>query len=531
MIKDLNFNQLLKQSTQTYREQIFLQYEDISFTYQEMWEKTNRLAHGFANIGISKGDHVALIVSNRPEFIWSWFALSKIGAIAVTIDIRLKGDLLLYQLKNSQSKVLISEDSLLASQLLGNLTETDLTDIIVITDQSFNPLLQDLKVNVCNFDSLLEYSTSTDDIVIYDLPSGWPLTIVYTSGTTGPSKGVVNPHETFVLSGQDIGEAVGMTQKDKLFTFLPLFHANPQLMGIPAMILNGASMVLGKKFSASTFWNTVNHFGVTIFTYVGTVLSILDKVTPEAIPNSLRAAYGGGAPEKVWKRLENKIGASIIEGYGMAEIGGFAIMNSTNDIKFGSIGKSRKIYDIRLFDEDDREVLPGETGEIVVRPNIPYSMFTTYLNMEKAMVSSMRNLWFHTGDLAKRDKEGYFYFMGRKKNMIRRNGENISSYEIEDIVQQHPKILENAVVPVPDEIAGEEIKLSIVLKAGEQLSIPQLNQWLAENLPFHMVPRYLNIRREFEKTSSEKIKIQVLIEEGTQDTWDRLNPINSMKEV
>jgi crotonobetaine/carnitine-CoA ligase len=518
----LNFNHLLKESSQKYSNNIFLQYEEDSYTYDMMWELTSRLATGFLNTGIKKGDHVAIVLSNRPEFIWSWFALAKIGAIAVTIDTRLTGPLLRYQLKNSKSKALITESQFVSTlEALQNIQELDLEHSIVISESEDDTYLTDWEATYSNFQDLMKEVPLHDQNIAYHLTPGWPFSIVYTSGTTGPSKGVVNPHETFVLSGRDIGKAVGMSQTDKLFLFLPLFHANPQLMGIPAMILNGATLVLGKKFSASTFWETVSRYQITIFTYVGTVLSILDKVTTDNTVTTLRAAYGGGAPEKVWRNLESKVNFKIIEGYGMAEIGGFATMNALNDHKFGSIGKARELYEINIFDQHDQKVPIGEIGEIVVRPKIPYSMFSSYFNMEEVTLSSMRNLWFHTGDLAKIDKDGYFYFVGRKKNMIRKKGENISAYEIENIIQQHPNVIENAVVPVPDEIAGEEIKVCIVSKQGQELSITELEQWFIEHLPAHMIPRYVDIRHSFEKTSSEKIKIQVLIEEGLSNVWDR----------
>jgi crotonobetaine/carnitine-CoA ligase len=204
----------------------------------------------------------------------------------------------------------------------------------------------------------------------------------------------------------------------------------------------------------------------------------------------------------------------------MAEIGGFAIMNTIEIVQHGSIGKVRNAYDIKIFNEKDCEVPNGEVGEIVVRPNVPFSMFTYYKDMEKNTVNSMRNLWFHTGDLAKKDDCNYFYFIGRKKSIIRKNGENISGYEIENIVQQHEMILENAVVPIPDEVAGEEIKLCVVIKEGFNLSYEELMSWLEEKLPKHMVPRYLEFKKEFEKTSSEKIKLQHLIDEGTDYVID-----------
>ncbi|MBT2689785.1 AMP-binding protein [Bacillus sp. ISL-47] len=507
----MNFNELLLAGNINYPHNIFLRFEEECYTYADMWKITNRLANGFLKSGIKKGDHVSIILSNRPEFIWSWFALAKIGAIAVTIDTRLKGSLLQHQLKNSESMAIITEEEFLPAIL-----DMDIDRLIIVSDKE----MAGSEIDLIHFNCLLNENEVDSGLIEYTLQSGWPLTIVYTSGTTGPAKGVVNPHETFVLSGKDIGDAVGMNQTDNLYLFLPLFHANPQLMGIPALLLNGATVVLGRKFSASSFWDTVNHYHVTLFTYVGTVLSILDKVTPPKVHTSLRTAYGGGAPEDIWRSLENKTNARIMEGYGMAEIGGFAIMNSLKESKIGSIGKPRELYDIRIFDDHDCELPAGEVGEIVVRPKVPFSMFTSYFNMEKNTLSAMGNLWFHTGDLAKKDPNGFFYFKGRKKNMIRRKGENISAYDIENIVQQHPSILENAVVPIPDEIAGQEAKLSVVCKKGEEVSIEELYMWLLENLPSHMVPRYLEIREAFEKTSSEKIKLQVLIDEGIKHVWD-----------
>jgi carnitine-CoA ligase len=517
--RKLNFNTLLLDARKQYGQNTFLKFEDETYTYSAMWEITNRLANGFAKQGIKKGDHVSIILSNRPEFIWSWFALAKIGAIAVTIDNRLKGPLLNHQLKNSESIAIVTEEKYLSSLVDQGVYELGKCHLIIVSDDKKKENAE--SQHVINFHLLLKENEIEDHLIEYNLGPGWPLTIVYTSGTTGPAKGVVNPHETFILSGRDIGNAVGMTNKDTLYLFLPLFHANPQLMGMPALLRKGAVLVLGRKFSASSFWETVKRYEVTLFTYVGTVLSILDKVTPQQVSTSLRAAYGGGAPKEIWKSLEEKTNAKIIEGYGMAEIGGLAMMNSLDECKIGSVGRPRELYDIRIFDENDQELPEGEIGEIALRPRVAFSIFTSYFNMEKTTLSAMRNLWFHTGDLAKKDSDGFYYFKGRKKNLIRRKGENISAYDIENLVQQHPKILENAVVPITDPIAGQEIKLSIVCRQGQKLSISELDSWLKETLPSHMVPRYLEIRNAFEKTSSEKIKLQVLIDEGTEDVWDR----------
>jgi crotonobetaine/carnitine-CoA ligase len=519
----LNFNRLLKDRWLKSPDHIFLKFENHSFTYSDMWNLSNRLAQAFLDIGIRRGDRVAIIMDNRPEFIWSWFALSKIGAVAVTIDTRLNGTFLHHQLKNSECKTIITQTRIIPVLNQQEHVEELKPNSIVIVAEEEEVLLDPNVWNVPIFDynQLAETEPAHDHSIAYDLPESWPLTIVYTSGTTGPAKGVVNPHGTFLLTAIDLGAAVAMNQSDRLFLFLPMFHANPQLMGMPAVLHYGATLVLGKKFSASAFWDTVSEYGITLFTYVGTVLTILDKVTPHGKKSTLRAAYGGGAPEQVWRSLEEKASFQIVEGYGMAEIGGLAICNTLVDKKMGSIGKVREAFDIRLFDDDDREVEIGEVGEIVVRPQIPCSMFTYYVNMEKTTLSAMRNLWFHTGDLARKDENGYYYFVSRKKNMIRKKGENISGYEIENRVLEHEKVLEAAVVPVPDEIAGEEIKLSVVCKPDAGMTYEELDEWIVNQLPVHMVPRYLNIRDSFIKTSSEKIQIQSLIDEGIQQVWDR----------
>jgi crotonobetaine/carnitine-CoA ligase len=519
----MNFNRLLKDRWIKSPDHPFLIFENHSFTYSDMWDITNRLAQALLDMGICKGDRVAIIMDNRPEFIWSWFALSKIGAISVTIDTRLNGSFLRHQLKNSECKAIITEQRIIpVLNQLERMDELDVSSLILVPEEDgTEPELAIWDIQSFRYSQLTKTDPLDENSIEYHLPESWPLTIVYTSGTTGPAKGVVNPHRTFLLTAVDLGAVVAMNEKDRLFLFLPMFHANPQLMGMPAVLHYGAALVLGKKFSASAFWETIHHYGITLFTYVGTVLSILDKVTPGGMKSTLKAAYGGGAPEQVWKSLEEKASFQIVEGYGMAEIGGLAICNTLVDRKIGSIGKARKAFDIRLFNEHDSEVGTGEIGEIVVRPQTPYAMFTHYINMEKTTLAAMQNLWFHTGDLARKDEQGYYYFVSRKKNMIRKNGENLSGYEIENILLQHEKVLEAAVVPVPDEIAGEEIKLSIVCKPGVSITYEELDRWNENQMPVHMIPRYLNIRDSFVKTSSEKIQIQFLIDEGIHQVWDR----------
>jgi crotonobetaine/carnitine-CoA ligase len=311
---------------------------------------------------------------------------------------------------------------------------------------------------------------------------------------------------------------------DRLYTFFPLFHANAQILTILTALVTDAQVVLSHHFSATDFWDEIRKYGATQFNYLGAVMPILAKQAPKANDgdNPVRIAIGAACPPEVMKQMEERFGFICLEGFGMSETG--MVMHWTaEDRKVGSCGKVlQDLFEVVLVDDDDREVAIGQVGEIAVRPRKPYIMMSEYYGMPEKTLESFRNLWFHTGDYARQDEEGYFYFVDRKKDALRRRGENISSFEVETVINSHPKVMESAVFAVPSELSEDEIMAAIVLAPGETLAPEDLIRYCNKRMAYFAVPRYVEYVPALPKTPTNRVEKYRLRATGvTENTWDR----------
>ncbi len=312
-------------------------------------------------------------------------------------------------------------------------------------------------------------------------------------------------------------------KEDIFLTFLPLYHFNAQVLTTVIVMIVEAEMVLLERFSASRFWDEVRRYEATQFNYLGAVIPILAKQPERAEDsnNPMRIALGAGCPVGVMEHVEKRFGIKCLEGFGMTEIG-IPIHVRVDDRRPGSCGKPMDIYEIKLVDDADEEVQTGEVGEIVFRPQVPFVMMSEYYNMPEKTLEAMRNLWFHTGDLGRKDEDGYYYFVDRKKDALRRRGENISSFEVEKVINAHPAVLESAAVAVRSELAEDEVKICVVLKSGARLTPEELIIHANERMPYFAVPRYIEFMETLPKTPTERVQKYLLKEAGvTANTWDR----------
>jgi carnitine-CoA ligase len=358
------------------------------------------------------------------------------------------------------------------------------------------------------------------DIKVY--PSD-PQNIIYTSGTTGLSKGALGPQKFWIVVAEQLLPLREGGRDDIFFTFLPLYHMNGQCLTTITTMLAEGQMVLSDKFSASRFWDEIKKYQATQFNYLGAVIPILDKQPekPDDLDNPVRIALGAGCPQAVMDRFEKRFGLKCMEGFGMTEIG-IPIHTTLYDRRPGSCGKPLPIYEMNLFDDDDNEVPVGEPGEIVFRPLEPFTMMLEYYNMPDKTLETYRNLWFHTGDLGRKDEDGYYSFVDRKKDALRRRGENISSFEVERAINTHPKVLESAAVAVKSELAEDEVKICVVLKPGETLTPEELIEHANERMPYFAVPRFVEFMESLPKTPTERVQKYLLKQAGvTPNTWDR----------
>jgi long-chain acyl-CoA synthetase len=339
--------------------------------------------------------------------------------------------------------------------------------------------------------------------------------IVYTSGTTGKPKGVMLTNSNYCHNSADAAAALQMGREERAMCILPLFHVNGQVATILAPLQAGASLILTEGFSPKTFFANLSRYRATLFSGVPTIYSILLHLPDRANYDlsSLRLCICGAAPMPVelFQRFETAFNTIIIEGYGLSEGTCVSTLNPVNgERKIGAIGLALSQQEVKIFDEQDHELPPGQIGEIVVRgPNV---MLGYYKN-ETASAETLRNGWLHTGDLGKKDEQGYFYIVGRKKEMIIRGGENIYPKEIEELLYQHPAIKEAAVIGMPDPIWGEEVAAAIILKDSAQASGDDIIGYCREHLADYKCPRSVFFRNEFPKTATGKIQKTKLVEQ------------------
>lgn len=497
-------------------------FRERVISYGELDAEADRVAAGLAALGVSRGTKVAVMMANRPEFLAAWFGLSKLGAVEVPLNTAHRGYLLSYLLRQADCEALIVEGAYaerLSQALASDAEAVPRLRRIVVLDGDPGGLALPGR-DVLSWDSLM----SNDGR--FERPQvRWndAMGIQFTSGTTGPSKGAVLPHNYAVQTAESVCAIAGYRADDCLYNALPLFHGNAKFLSAAPSLLAGTRMVLGERFSARTFWDDVRRHGCTEFNYIGSILAILLKAQPrdDDADNPLRLLFGAGATPEVHGAFERRFGVRLLEGYGMSEIG-LVLVSDLDEPRPGSCGRPHPDYEVTLIGDDGAPVGDDTPGELLVRPRRPWSTLLEYYRMPEKTVEAWQGLWFHTGDTLVRDGDGFYRFIDRKKDAIRRRGENISSFEVERLVGSHPAVLEAAAVPVSADLGEDEVMVCVVRKPGERLEAPALLQHCRAVMADFMVPRYIRFVDALPKTPTEKVQKFVLREEGvTPDTWDR----------
>lgn len=479
---------------------VALRFEGRDITYGELDRETDRVANGLAASGIGPGDRVATLLLNTPEFPLLWFGLAKRAAVLVPLNTGLKGEILRYELSDSQPKALVIDRRLWdAYEPLRGALQLEREWVVpgpegtgaapIAGTHAFRHLLSD----------------APSPPVPPPRPSD-PASIMYTSGTTGPPKGAVIPHEKTLTTPREIGLRSSLEADSVLFTALPLFHCNAQEMTALTALLNDVTAAFDERFHASTYWETASRFEATHISLLISMINVLFKQPerPSDRMHRVRVALTAGTTRAVWPDFERRFGLTIIELYGMTECGCTTLMNPPDAIRVGSVGTPLGFVEADVVDDDDRPVPVGIRGELIVRPRTPFTMFSGYLGKPEKTVEAWRNLWFHTGDFVTRDADGYYYFVDRKKDVIRRRGENLAPYDVESVLNRHPAVLESVVVGVPSPLGEEDVKAFVQLKPGTTLPPRELFEFAVENLPFFMVPRFLEYLDEIPKTANQK---------------------------
>jgi crotonobetaine/carnitine-CoA ligase len=508
---------ILADQAARYGDKPFLLFEDQVISYRTMHERACRCAAGLYESGIRKGDKIGILVSNRPEFLDAVYGILTMGAVEVPINTAYKGDLLAYIIDHSDAKAIIVEGEFLQrlDEIQGAIPKIEHVWVI---DESARVGLT--RWSVRPFEMLARSSGSTPEVEIKpsDLAG-----IVYTSGTTGPSKGVMCTHHYFYNFSAAWSAAIRLMPEDIYYTSLPYFHFAAQVGTTYTSLVTGATVVMGRHFSANNFWDSLRCYRATGATLLGSLCHILLKAppSPKDRDHCVRFFWTAPAPAAIHAEFQERFGVKLLEGYGMTETN-IPLQTPYDAPRRGSCGKPWGAFDVDIVDDDDWPVPPGVVGEIVTRPNLPWSMMSGYYRMPEKTAEAFRNLWFHTGDRGHKDEEGYFYFDDRKKDSIRRRGENISSYEIERLVDSHSSVLESAVVAVPADLGEDDVKMVVVLQPGADLRAEDLIAFCASRMAYFMVPRYVEFAAELPKTPNGKVQKHKLRAEGlTARTWDR----------
>ena len=495
-------------------DRVFLRFGDDAWTFAAARDAVARLAGGLAGQGVRPGDRVAVMLPNSPAFVLSSLALGWLGAVEVPLNTALKGEVLRHQIADSETSLAIVGADLL-DRFERAVPDGPAIARVVVGDAA----PQDGRVP---YDAL----AAAEPVARAAVDVSTLAAIMYTSGTTGAAKGVEVTHGHAGRFAADWVGAVRFTRDDVLLTPLPLFHSIARTLGVLPTLMLGAQICVVPRFSASRFWDEVARYDPTVVHGIFGIVPILLNLPPHPgeRDHRVRSFYIG--PSGLSAAFEERFGIEVIEVYGATETGVVTVFEPGGEIRPGSCGRANSAtYDVDLVDDHDRSVADGEIGEFVVRPREPWTMLTGYYGRPRETAEAFRNLWFHTGDYGRRDADGFYYFVDRKKDAIRRRGENITSGEVEQAVNAHPAVAENAVIAVPSELGEDEVMTCIVLHPGQEVDFAQLTAFLDDRLPYFMVPRYFEVLSELPKTANEKVQKVELRRRGnhgvTDATWDR----------
>ncbi len=474
---------------------LFSEADGRQFSYEEFRAAVGRAARMLASHGVGQGDVVSLLMPNSAEYIIAYFACWELGAIAGPINSLLKAQEIAFVISDSEAKALL-------------------------VHPEFLPAIESVRSELPKLQAVVEYeneAAATSEFTDEETTNSKPpnlgpeadAIIIYTSGTTGKPKGCLLTHGNLIANARQISRWLGFTKDDRLLTIMPLFHMNAVSVTTMSALYAGGSSVVSPKFSASRFWQIISDYQITSFGSVATMLSMLLTKYPGGVPaglktNQLRFAMCGSAPvpAEVMNRFEETFNCLVIEGYGLSESTCRSTFNPPDKRRRpGSCGMPIG-NEMRVVDEEDREVADGELGEIVLRGE---NILKGYYRNPEATATAFRGGWFHTGDVGYRDADGFFYIVDRKSDMIISGGENIYPREIDEVLYQHPAVAAAASIGVPDQLYGEEVAAFVVVKEGREANEDELIAFCRARLADYKCPKSVRIVKEIPKGPTGKL--------------------------
>jgi len=518
--------EVIREQAKRYGEREFLRHEDGStLSFADLENRSAALAAGLARLGVKRGDRVLAFLFNHPSLLLVLAAANRLGAIFVPINTELKGAFLQHQVRNSSARVVVADAALLPTLAAIDLDACAVETVLTVGTVEAGHATAFGRRAVLPLDAMFERGASSTPAVE---PTARDIsTVIYTSGTTGPSKGVLMPHAHCYLLGRNLARVLELTEDDIYYVCMPLFHTNALFMQVLGSLLAGARVALVRRFSASRWLDDVRRYRATVTNALGVMPEFIYRQppTPYDRDNSLRKIMAVPIAREWGADFEARFGVSFVQGFGLTESNILCYTSPDERLEPGCCGRVLdEWFEVKIVDPETDEELPtGQAGEIVVRPKHPWCFMAGYLDMPERTVEAWRNLWFHTGDAGRFDERGRLFFIDRIKDCIRRRGENISSYEVEQVLNTHPAVAESAVVGVPSAVPGgeEEIKAYIVSKPGAKPAPEHLVAFCVERMPRFAVPRYIEFVDELPKTETGKVKKQELRSRGiTAETWD-----------
>ncbi len=522
---------VLRERVRRHPEKTYLEvpWANESYTYAETLDTAERVGSGMLAAGATLGDRVLIMIPNCSAYIFAWLGSSISGLVEVPINTAYRGAFLAHQVSTTTPSIaVISPEYVERIHDVSESFETVKHFFLVGDDDEIEkalPALQEMNKSASSWKYLLSSEkVSLPNVKHSDLGS-----IFFTSGTTGLSKGVMMPHAHMYLFADETVSLTRLTENDVYMSCGPLFHGNSQFLAAYPALIAGSRYVLQERFSASEWINQIRSCKATVTNFIGVMMDFVwqQEPTAEDADNDLRCIFAAPTASSILEEYKHRFGIeAFVEVFGLTETCMPILTPYGIDRPAGAAGLlNKEWFDIRLVDpETDEEVNVGEVGELVVRANYPFTSCQGYFDMPEKTVEAFRNLWFHTGDGLRRDEDGWYYFVDRLKDALRRRGENISSYEVEQALSTHPSIAEVAAIGVPaDQEAGEdEVMVFIVPEEGFQISPDDIWEYSQKQLPDFAIPRYIHFLQELPKTPSEKIRKIELREMGvTTDTNDR----------
>ncbi len=507
-------------------DQTALYVAGVPLSYGSLAERSASAANALAQLGVGPGDRVAIFMVTSPEWVVAWFGLSRLGAVTVPVNTAYRGQFLARQLRDCGA-TMIAADAALLDQVLGVAAEVpSLRTVLVGEGDDGDGDGWRARAQVAGH--LAFESIACLDAADSHRPGSaarWnqPGAIFYTSGTTGPSKGALATQHYLLSAAQTMVDCWKLQPEEAVYAPLPLFHLSA-VGSVLGPLLAGGTGVIDRAFSVQGTWDQVRRHRAVGLLGAGAMVNMLWSLPPDERDRELPIRFLSAAPvaKELYDAVEARWGCRVVTCYGLSEAFPLTVAGVDDDNPPGASGRVNPDFEVMVVDPEDREVATGTVGEIVCRPRRPHVMFEGYDGRDGETVEQTRNLWFHTGDLGQFDREGNLYYADRKKDAMRRRGENISSFEIEQALARYEPVAEVAAIGVPSELGEDDVMVYVVAKPGCQLDPVPFMDFCTEQLPYFAVPRYVEVCGELPKNVVGRVLKHELRALGIRDSaWDR----------